>query len=160
MVGVRPALTYTELTEDISTLQRPAGAAKRDAVDGRRFRNGVGAVVVIPNSHRSTPRILEPPSRHRSPKDAVAAAALVDEIFSSPLEAEAEAEGVVAAPVDAANAKISESEAAAWTAELLPLVKGKITLDKMKIARTGNALREVERAHQRGGFAREMIKVS
>lgn len=94
-------------------------------------------------------------------------AALADEIFSSPLEAEAEAEadadadGVVAAPVDdAANAKVSESEAAAWTAELLPLVKGKIALDKAKIARTGDALREVERAHQRGSFTREVIKVS
>jgi hypothetical protein len=118
-------------------------------------------MVVIPNLPRSTPRILEPPSRHRSPKDAEAAAALADKIFSSPLEAEAEADGVVAtAPVDAANAKVSESEAAAWTAELLPLVKGKIALDKTRIARTGDALREVERAHQRGSFAREVIKVS
>ena len=119
-------------------------------------------MVVIPNLHRSTPRILEPPSRHRSPKDVVAAAALADKIFSSPLETEAEADGVVtAAPVDAANAKkISENEAAAWTAELLPLVKGKIVLDRAKIARIGDALREVERAHQRGSFAREVIKVS
>jgi hypothetical protein len=79
----------------------------------------------------------------------------VDEAFSRPLEAD----GAVAS-VDAANAKISESEAAAWTAELLPLVKGKILLDKTKMARISDALREVERANQRGSFAREVIKVS
>ncbi|KAF8490953.1 hypothetical protein F5888DRAFT_1081978 [Russula emetica] len=129
---------------------RPAGAARREAADSLRFQNGV---VVIPNSHRSTPRILEPPSRRRSPKDAVAGVA-TDEAFS-PLEADD-----VALVVDAANAGISKSEAAAWTAALLPLVKGKILLDKTKIARTSDALGEVERANQRGNFAREVLKVS
>jgi hypothetical protein len=112
-----------------------------------RFRNGVA---VIPNSHRSTPRILEPPSRRRSPKDAAA-----DEAFGPPLEADG-----VALVDSIANARISESEAAAWTAALLPLVKGKIMLDKTKIARTSDALGEVERANQRGSFAREVLKVS
>jgi hypothetical protein len=107
-------------------------------------------VVVIPNSHRSTPRILEPPSRRRSPKDAAA-----DEDFGPPLEADG-----VALVDTTANARISESEAAAWTAALLPLVKGKIMLDKTRIARTSDALGEVERANQRGSFAREVLKVS
>lgn len=130
---------------------RPAGAAKREGTDSLRFQNGGGAVVVIPtNSHRSTPRrILEPPSRRRSPKDAVA-----DEAFTPPLEAD----GMVS--VDAANARKSESEVVAWTAALLPLVKGKIMLDKAKIARISDALGEVERANQRGSFAREMLKES
>jgi hypothetical protein len=105
------------------------------------FQNGAGAVVVNPNSHRSTPRILEPPSRRRSPKDVA-----VDEAFR---------------PLDAATASMSESEAAAaWTAALLPLVKGKIMLDKAKIARTSDALGEVERANNRGSFAGEVLKVS
>ena len=97
--------------------------------------------MVVPNSHRTTPRILEPPSRPRSPKDAAADEAL--------------------RPLDAANASMSESEAAAaWTATLLPLVKGKIMLDKTKIAQTSDALGEVERANERGSFAREVLKVS
>jgi hypothetical protein len=112
-----------------------------------RFQNGV---IVIPNSHRSTPRILEPPSRRRSPKDAAA-----DEAFCPPLEAD----GVVLVDTTA-NARISESEAAAWAAALLPLVKGKIMLDKTKVAQTSDALGEVERANQRGSFAREVLKVS
>jgi hypothetical protein len=59
-----------------------------------------------------------------------------------------------------ANGGISESEATAWTAALLPLVKGKATLDKEKMAQTSDALREVERANVRGSFAREVLKVS
>jgi len=123
---------------------RPAGAARRDAADSLRFQNGV---VVIPNSHRSTPRILEPPSRRRSTKGTA------DEAFR-PLDAD----GV--APVDAANSGISESEAAAWTAALLPLVKGKIVLNKTKIAQISITLGEVERANQRGSFASEVLKES
>jgi hypothetical protein len=148
--GVRASTP--ELTKYISVLQRPAGAAKREASDSLRFQNGAGAVVVIPtNSHRSTPRrILEPPSRRRSPKGAAAA----DEAFVPPLEAD----GV--ALVDTVDARIGESEAAAWSAALLPLVKGKIMLDKTKIARIDDALGEVERANQRASFAREVLKVS
>jgi hypothetical protein len=113
--------------------------------------------VVIPNSHRSTPRILEPPSRRRSPKDAAAVAA--DEAFFHSLGPEGGADLVDAG----ANARISGSEseaAAAWTAALLPLVKGKITLDKTKIAQTSDALGEVEHANKRGSFAREVLMVS
>ena len=131
MDGVFPLLTKH------LGLQRPAGAAKREAADRLCFQNGAGVIVSIPNSHRSTPRILEPPSRRRSPKDAA------DEAL-----------------VDAANARISEGEAAAWTAALLPLVKGKTMLNKTEIAQTSNALVEVERANQRGSFAGEVLKVS
>lgn len=63
-------------------------------------------------------------------------------------------------PVDAANAGIDEGKAAAWTAALLPLVKGKILLNKAMIEQTSNILGEVERANQRGRFAREVLKVS
>lgn len=69
--------------------------------------------------------------------------------------------------VDAAGANAnvrksgSESEAAAaWTAALLPLVKGKIMLDKAKIGLTSEALGEVERANKRASFTREVLKVS
>ena len=133
MDGVRP---LHRLTKHLG-LQRPAGAAKRESADRLRFQNGAGVIVSIPNSHRSTPRILEPPSRRRSPKDAA------DEAL-----------------VDVANARISEDEAAAWTAALLPLVKGKTMLNKAEIAQTSNALIEVERANQRGSFAGEVLKVS
>jgi len=82
------------------------GAAKREAADGSRFQNGAGAVLVNPNSHRSTPRILEPPTPRGSPKVAADEAVPV-----RPLE---ESDGVASV----ANARISESEAAAWTATL------------------------------------------
>lgn len=115
--------------------------------DSLRSQNGAGAVLVIPNSHRPTPRILEPPSRRRSPKDPVA-----DEAVLHPPEAD----GV--AMVDAGISE-SEAAAAAWTAALLPLVKGKIMLDKTKMAWTSDALGEVERANKRGSFTREVLKV-
>jgi len=69
---------------------------------------------------------------------------------------ESESEAVV-------NAGESESEAAvaaAWTSALLPLVKGKTRLDRAKMALTSEALGEVERADERGGIAREVLKVS
>lgn len=51
--------------------------------------------------------------------------------------------------------------AAAWTAALLPLVKGKTSMDEAKMAQTSAALGEVELADQeRGGVAREVLKVS
>jgi hypothetical protein len=61
--------------------------------------------------------------------------------FIPPLEANS------VALVDTVNARISESEVAAWVAALLPLVKGKIMLNKTKIARINNALGEVEHAN-------------
>jgi len=61
--------------------------------------------------------------------------------------------------VEAANESMSESEAAAWTAALLPLVKGKTTMDEARMAQTSDVLGEVERANQRGSFAVEVLKV-
>ena len=110
-------------------------------------------MVVIPNSHRSTPRILEPPLRRRSSRDVAA-----DEAFFDSLAAD-----VVDAAGANANVRKSGSEseaAAAWTAALLPLVKGKIMLDKAKIGLTSEALGEVERANKRASFTREVLKVS
>ena len=83
---------------------------------------------------------------------------MADEVSFRPPEAD----GVGVVLVDAAIARISESEseaAVAWTAALLPLVKGKIMLDKTMIARTSVALGEVEHTNKRGGFAREVLKV-
>jgi len=62
--------------------------------------------------------------------------------------------------VEAANVSISESEAAAWAAALLPLVKGKTKMDELKMALTSDALCEVERANRRGSLTREVLKVS
>ena len=62
--------------------------------------------------------------------------------------------------VKAANVGVSESEAAAWTAAILPLVKGKTTMDGQKMEQISDALGEVERASQRGSITREVLKVS
>jgi hypothetical protein len=106
-------------------------------------------VVVIANSHRSVPhRILEPPSRRRSPKDAA------DVAFRPPDAV------FVASSAEAANESMSQSEAAAWTAALLPLVKGKTTMDKAKMVQISDTMGEVERANQRGSISREELKVS
>jgi hypothetical protein len=64
--------------------------------------------------------------------------------------------------VEAVKSNMNDGEAAAaWTASLLPLVKGKTSMDEAQMARTNAALAEVERAdQQRGGIAREVLKVS
>ena len=106
-------------------------------------------MVVLANSHRSVPhRILEPPSRRRSPTEDAADAA------PRPLEDDS------VTLVKAANVCVSESEAAAWTAAILPLVKGKTVMDGAKMEQTSDALGEVERASQRGSITREVLKVS
>jgi hypothetical protein len=64
------------------------------------------------------------------------------------------------ASVEAENESISESTAAAWTAALLPLVKGKTAMDSTKVAQTSDTLGEVESANQRSRIAREVLKVS
>lgn len=65
-----------------------------------------------------------------------------------------------AASIEAANVNISESKAAAWTAALLPLVKGKTKMDELKMAFTSDALCEVERANRGGSLTREVLMVS
>jgi hypothetical protein len=57
------------------------------------------------------------------------------------------------------ESKQSEAAAAAWTAALLPLVKGKKTMDRTKMALTSVALREVERANEGGHLSLEVLKV-
>jgi hypothetical protein len=60
----------------------------------------------------------------------------------------------------AAETNVSDDEAAAaWTAALLPLVKGKTTMDGARLAQTSDALSEVERADIRGGLVRDVLKV-
>ena len=87
--------------------------------------------------------ILKPPPRRRS----------------SSLE---EADNTSVVFNDITNADIpneSEEEAAAWTGALLPLVKGKTTMDKAGMARTSDALGKVERASDRGLINLGMLKV-
>jgi hypothetical protein len=56
---------------------------------------------------------------------------------------------------------INDEVATGWSSALLPLVKGKTTMDEVKMAQTSAALSEVERAdQQQGGIAREVLKVS
>jgi hypothetical protein len=55
---------------------------------------------------------------------------------------------------------VMESETAAWTAALLPLVKGKTTIDEVKMALTSDALSEVERANKRRTIPPGVLKVN
>jgi hypothetical protein len=114
----------------------------------------MGAIVIV-NSHAPAHRTLEPPpprpptsssSRRESLNDAADAAA------PAPVEAD-DSNTNDSGEADAASAE-------AWTAALLPLVKGKTTLDEAKMAQTSDALREVEGAEQRGGIAREVLEVT
>jgi hypothetical protein len=55
---------------------------------------------------------------------------------------------------------VMQSQTAAWTAALLPLVKGKTTIDEVKMALTSDALSEVERANKRGIIPPGVLKVN
>jgi len=143
-------------------LQRPAGAAKRGAGEGSLSKNGTvrtGAVVIV-NSHRPAHRMLEPP-RQPSPSPQSQVKPSDDAADAVPRPPASASLALVDA---AADTNMSDGEAAAaaaaWTAALLPLVKGKTTMDKARIAQTSDALGEVERANQRGGLARDVLKVS
>jgi hypothetical protein len=61
------------------------------------------------------------------------------------------------------DASVRESKQAAaaaeWTAALLPLVKGKTTMDGAKMALTSTALRDVERANEGGHLSSGILKV-
>jgi len=144
-------------------IARPAGLARRGASESSRSHNGAGAAVppgalviatLLTTSHGS----LNPPSQRTSPPQDGA-----NEVALRPPDADAEvtlagAEAVSAGESEAAAAAVAA--AAAWTAALLPLVKGKTRLDKAKMALTSEALGEVERADERGGIAREVLKES
>jgi hypothetical protein len=65
-----------------------------------------------------------------------------------------------AAETNTSDDDATAATAAAWTVALLPLVKGKVTMDEARIAQTSDALGAVERANQRGGLARDVLKVS
>jgi len=104
--------------------------------------------VVIVNSHGPAHRTIEPPRPPSSQR-------------KSSNDDAADADAAPPASVETPNTNVSDDEATAWTAALLPLVKGKTTIDEAKMARTSDALDEVERANQRGGgIAREVLKVS
>lgn len=100
--------------------------------------------MVIANSYGSAHGSLEPPSQRRSPEAHAAGADIRPAADTILTEA----------------ADIGESMAAAWTAALLPLVKGKMTMNEAKMAQTNDALGEVERADKRGSIASEVLKVS
>jgi hypothetical protein len=60
--------------------------------------------------------------------------------------------------VDVVNEK--ENEAAAWTVALLPLVKGKTTMDEAGLARTSDTLGKVEHASDQDLITLDMLKES
>jgi len=113
--------------------------------------------VVIANSHGLPHRVLEPP-RQPSPSSQVKSSNDTAAAVPCPPPASASLALVEAA----AETRTSDGEAAAlaWTAALLPLVKGKTTMDEARMAQTSDALGEVERANQRGGLARDVLRVS
>ena len=101
--------------------------------------------------------MLEPP-RQPSPSSQVKSSNDTADAVPCPPPASASLALVEAA----AETRMSDGEAAAaaWTAALLPLVKGKTTMDETRMAQINDALGEVERANQRGGLARDVLKVS
>jgi hypothetical protein len=141
-----------------SVLQRPAGASRRGAAEGWRSQNGAARVgaLVIPNSHGPARRSIEPP-RPPSPQRKSS-----DDTADAAPPSRPAADVALESSVEAVKSNMNDGEAAAaWTASLLPLVKGKTSMDEAQMARTNAALAEVERAdQQRGGIAREVLKVS
>jgi hypothetical protein len=125
--------------------QRPAGAARRKS-------NGVGVTALRPPkvvfvntlSYGHVRRTLQPPSERRSPSlnDTDDPSVVFDDISN----------------VDVVNEK--ENEAAAWTVALLPLVKGKTTMDEAGLARTSDTLGKVEHASDQDLITLDMLKVS
>lgn len=112
--------------------------------------------LVIANSGPARRSIIEPPrppSPQRKSSDDTAADAAPS---SRPA-----ADVVLDSSVEVAKLNMDDGEAAAaWTAALLPLVKGKTSMDEVQVAQTSAVLDEVERAdRKRGGFAREVLKV-
>jgi len=100
--------------------------------------------MVIANSYGSAHGSLEPPSQRRTP-----------EAHAAGTDIRPAADTVLAEAAD-----IGESKAAAWTAALLPLVKGKMNMDEAKMAQTNDALGEVERADKRDSITSEVLKES
>jgi hypothetical protein len=140
--------------------QRPAGAAKRGAADeGSGSKNGavhMGAVVIA-NSHGPAHRMLEPP---RQPSPSSTPPKPPNDTVDAVPPAPATNTSSLASVEAAAETNVSDDEAAAaWTAALLPLVKGKTTMDGARLAQTSDALSEVERADIRGGLVRDVLKV-
>lgn len=121
-------------------LQRPANAARRKS-EGKAPRPPT-IVPVNTLSYGHVRGILQPPSRRRSPS-------LNDTDNTS----------VVFNDITNAEAPNESEEAAAWTVALLPLVKGKTTMDKAGMARTSDTLGKVERASDRGLINLGMLTV-
>ncbi len=89
-------------------------------------------------------RTLEPPSRHTSPS----------------LNGTDDPNVVLDDDITTNTDDVNESEAAAWTAALLPLVKGKTTMDEAGMTRTSDTLGKVEIASDQGLITLGMVKVS
>ena len=99
-------------------------------------------------SYGHTHGILEPPVRRRSPSLILDDTTTTDE------------PSVVFNDITNADLPSGDSdEAAAWTVALLPLVKGKTTMDEMGMARTSDTLRKVELASDRGLVTLGMLEV-
>lgn len=101
-------------------------------------------VVVNTLSYGHVHRTLEPPSRRRSPSslnDTDEPSVVFDDISNADVVIE------------------NENEVAAWTVALLPLVKGKTTMDEAGMARTSDTLGKVEHASDQGLITPDMLKV-
>jgi len=61
---------------------------------------------------------------------------------------------------DITNTDANETEATTWTAALLPLVKGKKTMDEERMVRVSDTLGKVEHASDQGLITLDMLKVS
>lgn len=95
-------------------------------------------------------RTLQPPSRRSSPSlnDTDGLSVVFDDISNA------------ADLVKEEEAKEDENQAATWTVALLPLVKGKTTMDAAGLARTSDTLGQAEHASDQGLITLDMLKVS
>ncbi|KAH9172113.1 hypothetical protein EDB89DRAFT_995275 [Lactarius sanguifluus] len=119
-------------------MARPAGRKNSEGGPSKRAPTMVFANTL---SYGHVRRTLEPPSRRTSPS--------LDDT-DDPL---------VVPDDDTTNADANENEADAWTVALLPLVKGKMTMDEAGMVRTSDTLSKVEHASEQALITLGMLKV-
>ncbi|KAI9466585.1 hypothetical protein BJY52DRAFT_1232951 [Lactarius psammicola] len=126
-------------------MARPAGAARRkNSATGAAALRPPTMVFANSLSYGHVRRTLDPPSRRRSPS--------LDDTDDPNVVLD---DGITTNTDD-----VNEGEAAAWTVALLPLVKGKTTMDEAGMVRTSDTLSKVEHASDQGLITLGMLKVS
>ncbi|KAH9059387.1 hypothetical protein EDB87DRAFT_1622727 [Lactarius vividus] len=124
-------------------MARPAGAAKRMNSEGVPSKRAPTMILAnTPLSYGHVRRTFKPPSRHTSPS--------LDDTDDPN----------VVPDDDTTNVDANESEAATWTVALLPLVKGKTTMDEAGMVRTSDTLSKVEHASDQALITLGMLKES